>query len=123
MSETHIYPVTTEFKSRAYIDEEKYKAMYARSIEDPEGFWADQAHELVDWFKPWDKVWEWDYHTADVKFYLGAKLNVAQSVYRHEVGRSRTTWRASAAASSSPSASNTSMRLTTKIMRPERPVF
>ena len=35
-----IYPVPEAVKKRALIDEAKYEAMYARSIEDNEGFWA-----------------------------------------------------------------------------------
>jgi acetyl-CoA synthetase len=38
-----IYAVPAEWKSRAYVDEAKYKEMYARSVKDPEGFWAEEA--------------------------------------------------------------------------------
>ncbi len=30
--------------------------MYQRSVEDPNGFWAEQAKEFVTWSKPWDSV-------------------------------------------------------------------
>ena len=32
-----------------------YEQMYARSVEDPEGFWGDAAGEL-EWFAPWERV-------------------------------------------------------------------
>jgi len=32
-----------------------YEEAYRRSLEDPEGFWAEVG-TVVDWYKPWDKV-------------------------------------------------------------------
>ncbi len=46
---------------------------YRRSVEDPEGFWAEAASEL-HWFKPWDKVFEWDY--PQFKWFTGAQCNI-----------------------------------------------
>jgi acetyl-CoA synthetase len=55
--------------------------MYNRSIEDPEGFWAEQAG-LLDWDKPWDKVLDWNPPYA--RWFVGGRLNVsAQCVDRH----------------------------------------
>ena len=34
---------------------DKYRALHARSLQDPEGFWAEQA-AAIDWTKRWDKV-------------------------------------------------------------------
>ena len=42
-----IYEVPAEWKRRAYIDDAKYKEMYARSIKDPNGFWAEQAKRIA----------------------------------------------------------------------------
>ena len=39
----------------------EYEEMYARSVEDPEGFWAEQAEEYIYWEKKWDKVLEYDW--------------------------------------------------------------
>lgn len=33
----------------------KYEEAYRRSLEDPEGFWAEVG-TVVDWYKPWEKV-------------------------------------------------------------------
>lgn len=33
----------------------KYEDAYRRSLDDPEGFWAEVG-AVVDWYKPWDKV-------------------------------------------------------------------
>jgi len=54
---------------------EEYQKLYKQSIEDMEGFWDEQAKSL-DWFKPYDKVWE----KTDLfpgKWFVGGKLNVA----------------------------------------------
>ncbi|MGA8398092.1 MAG: acetyl-coenzyme A synthetase N-terminal domain-containing protein, partial [Pseudolabrys sp.] len=50
-----IYDVPADWRKRAYADGAKYKEMYARSIKDPNGFWADQA-KRIDWIKPFSKV-------------------------------------------------------------------
>ena len=79
MSESKTYPVSAESSDRAWIDDEKYQEMYKRSIEEPDEFWADQASQFIDWYTPWDKVQEWDYHKADIKWFEGAKLNVSHN--------------------------------------------
>ena len=84
MSDSKVYEVPDEYASRAYIDNEKYLALYERSISDPESFWTDQADAFVHWFKKWDKVWDWDYHEGRIKWFEGAKLNVCYNcVDRH----------------------------------------
>ena len=50
-----------------------YETTYARSIADPEAFWEGVAQEL-DWFRPWDKVFQWDYPTF--QWFLGAQCNI-----------------------------------------------
>ena len=49
-----IYQVPAEWQ-RAHLDDAKYQEMYARSIEDPNGFWAEQA-QRVDWYRTPSKV-------------------------------------------------------------------
>lgn len=77
MTTDQIYPVPAELDESAHVNEQLYNEMYARSIEDPDGFWAEQAESFIDWFKPWDKVQEWDFHTGDIRWFEGAKLNVS----------------------------------------------
>jgi len=84
MSEVKTYPVPADAAARAHADNDNYLEMYQRSIEDPEKFWAEQANELVSWFKPWDSVMNVDYHKADIKWFEGASLNVCYNcVDRH----------------------------------------
>ena len=53
-----------------------YETTYARSIADPEAFWEGVAQEL-DWFRPWDKVFQWDYPTF--QWFLGAQCNITHN--------------------------------------------
>jgi len=77
----------------------EYQKLYKRSIEDMEGFWDEQARSL-DWFKPYDKVWE----KTDLfpgKWFTGGKINVAYNCLDRHVknGKGDTTaliWEADA---------------------------
>ncbi|HXK55820.1 MAG TPA: AMP-binding protein, partial [Gammaproteobacteria bacterium] len=77
MSEEKVHPVPAELAASAHINAAKYEEMYRRSVDDPDGFWADAAEEFISWSKKWDKVTEWDFKTADIKWFLGGKLNVS----------------------------------------------
>ena len=84
MSQDKKYPVADEVATYAHLNREQYRAMYQHSVDDPDGFWAEQANELVSWFAPWDKVSEVDFHTADINWFIGGKLNVCYNcVDRH----------------------------------------
>jgi acetyl-CoA synthetase len=84
MSEDKIYEIAETFAAKGWVNEEKYQAMYARSVQDPEGFWADQARQFLTWSGPWDKVLEWDFHTAKIRWFEGGKLNACYNcVDRH----------------------------------------
>jgi len=61
---------------------EEYQKLYKQSIEDMEGFWDEQAKSL-DWFKPYDKVWE-KTELFPGKWFVGGKLNVSyNAIDRH----------------------------------------
>ncbi len=78
MSEDKRYPVPPEFKARAYINREQYEQMYARSIKDPEGFWAEQAGKFLTWTRRWNKVCDWTFvDDVHIRWFEGAQLNVA----------------------------------------------
>ncbi|MGA9425385.1 MAG: acetyl-coenzyme A synthetase N-terminal domain-containing protein, partial [Terracidiphilus sp.] len=52
LREDRVFPPPPEFSRHAHIKSlEEYDALYKRSIEDPEGFWAEAAKDL-HWFKP-----------------------------------------------------------------------
>ena len=77
MSEVKTYPAPAALASSAHIGASQYAAMYDSSINDPDAFWAGQAEQFVTWFRKWDKVQDWDYDRVDIKWFAGAKLNVA----------------------------------------------
>ena len=63
---------------RAHIpDMATYEAHYRRADQDPEGYWGDRAKELVNWFKPWDKVMDCDFNEARINWFVNGKLNVS----------------------------------------------
>ena len=65
------------FSKRAHVQSlEQYHELYNQSIEDPDLFWSRIA-ERVDWYKKWDKVSEYDFVSADIKWFIGGKLNVS----------------------------------------------
>ena len=84
MSEEKIYPVPESFAAQAHIDAALYQEMYKHSVDDPEGFWAEQAEKFVSWYKPWNKVLEWDFSEGKISWFEGAELNVCYNcVDRH----------------------------------------
>ena len=88
LREHRVFPPPDAFRQAAHIKSlEQYEQMYRRSIDDPEAFWADAAKEL-DWFKPWDKVLEWNLPWA--RWFSGGKLNLCYNcVDRHALGARR----------------------------------
>lgn len=75
-----IYPPSDEFKQRAHIKSmEEYKKLYDESVNDPEGFWTRMAKEAIDWFKPFDKIREFDYVEGKIAWFLGGKTNVSHN--------------------------------------------
>ncbi len=84
MSEQHLHPVPESFKSQAAINAGRYREMYQRSVEDPDGFWAEQAEAFLTWDRKWDTVCESDLRKGQVAWFKGGKLNVSVNcVDRH----------------------------------------
>jgi len=80
-----IYPVTPDWKQRAYIDDAKYRELYARSVSDPESFWADEAGR-IDWIKPFTRVKDTSFGpgSVSIKWFEDGATNVAQNcIDRH----------------------------------------
>ncbi len=76
--EGQTFPPDPEFQKQAHIKNmAEYDEMYKRSVDDPEGFWGEQAEKNLDWFKKWDKVLEWDFRKPEIKWFQGGKLNAS----------------------------------------------
>jgi len=56
----------------------EYQEVYKRSVEDPEGFWSEIAHQY-QWKRKWDKTLEWNFETPDIKWFLGGQLNITEN--------------------------------------------
>ncbi len=84
-----VFEVPESLAKEAHIDAKRYEEMYRRSVDDPEGFWADIAEEFITWYEKWDQVLEWDFRSARIRWFEGAKLNACYNcVDRHvEAGR------------------------------------
>ncbi len=62
---------------RAYVKSmDEYREIYERSLKDPEGFWAEQA-AIIEWFKKWDKVLDYDFKEGKIQWFIGGKTNAA----------------------------------------------
>jgi acetyl-CoA synthetase len=64
---------------------DEYKTAYRKSVDDPEGFWADIASHFY-WRKRWDKVLEWDFSDFNVKWFQGGKLNITENCIDRHLG-------------------------------------
>ena len=94
MEERRIFYPPKEFSNKAYIRNlDEYRKIYQKSVDDPEGFWAQMAEQL-DWFRTWDKVLVDDFTNAKHEWFVGGKINVTHNC----VDRHLKTWRKNKAA-------------------------
>jgi len=78
------YDIPQRLKNNPLISTKQYISMYEASTIDPLNFWSQQATEFLTWEKKWDKVLEHDFISAQVKWFLGGRLNVCYNcVDRH----------------------------------------
>ncbi len=92
LKEQRVFPPPDEFAASAHVKSlAEYQRIYKLSVDDPEAFWAGIAREL-DWFKPWDKVLEWE--PPNAKWFVGAECNISYNC----LDRHLSTWRRNKAA-------------------------
>jgi acetyl-CoA synthetase len=60
-----LYKVPESWPAGAYVDDAKYRDMYARSVRDPEGFWGEHG-KRIDWIKPYTRVKRTSFAPGDV---------------------------------------------------------
>ncbi|MEO0692287.1 MAG: acetate--CoA ligase [Pseudomonadota bacterium] len=85
MSDINTYAPSAAFADKAHVNAAQYDEMYAASIADPDGFWAEHG-KRVDWIKPFSTVRDVSYAFGDVsiKWYADGTLNVAANcIDRH----------------------------------------
>ena len=75
LKESRVFPPAPEFSRQARFKSlDEYRALYQRSIQDPEGFWGEQAEEL-EWARKWDRVLEWK--APHARWFLNGRLNLS----------------------------------------------
>ncbi len=85
MSEEKIFQPNKNIVERAKIGTKEYEELYAQSVSDPDGFWAEQA-KRIDWIKPFSKVknTSFSYPNISIKWFEDGELNVsANCIDRH----------------------------------------
>ncbi len=85
MSEDIKVSVPEIWQQNAWVNADKYKAMYQQSIEDNEAFWAEHG-KRIDWFTPYTKVKNvcYDMPNVSIKWYEDGVTNVAYNcIDRH----------------------------------------
>lgn len=70
--ENRKFAPSTEFKTNSLAIGTH---LYDQAATDDEGFWAQQAAELLHWDQDWHTICEWDLPYA--KWFIGGKLNVS----------------------------------------------
>src|SRR5580704_8329603 len=87
LRENRSFPPPPEFAAKAHVRSlADYEELYARSIADPEAFWAEVAKEL-HWFSPWTKTLEWNEPWA--KWFVGGKTNISYNCLDRHVQAGR----------------------------------
>jgi acetyl-CoA synthetase len=77
--ENRTFPPPKEFKDRAWITSAE---VYDQADADWAGHWARQADDLLEWYRDWDTIVEWELPFA--KWFVGGQLNVSVNcVDRH----------------------------------------
>ena len=73
-----VYPVPQAWAAGALIDKARYESLYRSSIEDPEGFWREEAGR-ISWIKPFTQVKETSFHEQDfgIRWYGDGTLNLS----------------------------------------------
>ena len=75
-----IYPPSDEFSQNALIKSlAEYQELYDESFNDTDAFWERTAKETIDWFEPFNTVREYDFHKAEIAWFLGGKTNLAHN--------------------------------------------
>ena len=62
----------------------EYFKKYELSEKDPESFWSEIA-DSFSWKKKWEKVLDWDFEKANIKWFQNAKLNITENIFERNI--------------------------------------
>jgi acetyl-CoA synthetase len=87
LTENRVFECSDAFRSHAHIrGMDDYERLYKEAETDPERFWGEIASEL-HWFKPWDRVLDWDCPWS--KWFSGGELNLSYNCLDRHVASHR----------------------------------
>jgi acetyl-CoA synthetase len=93
MAEDQLFEPSAAAKARAKVTAAQYEEMYARSLSDPDGFWAEHG-KRIDWIKPPTKIKNttFAYPDISIKWFEDGVLNITTScIDRHLPARAQQT--------------------------------
>ena len=87
LSESRVFPPSEAFLrgcgDRPHVASlDEYRALWTRSIQDPEGFWGEVARGF-DWFTPFTSVLDWQ--CPDARWFDGGTLNACHNCVDRQV--------------------------------------
>ena len=88
-----VFNPSSEFSANAHVGNmDQFREAYDISVQDRNAFWAEKA-ERLSWMKKWDSVGDFNFANADIKWFVGGKLNVSYNCLdRHvEAGNGKRT--------------------------------
>ena len=82
MTESRRFPPPADLAAKAFVKSaEEYQQLYNRSVNDPDGFWLEQAKAYLSWYKEPTKAREYEWNTASRtiwhKWFADGELNVS----------------------------------------------
>ncbi|MCK4858861.1 MAG: AMP-binding protein, partial [candidate division Zixibacteria bacterium] len=90
MTEERTFPPPAQIKANAHINSvEQYQQMWEESVNDPDGFWLEQAKSL-DWFKAptrsLDYTWDTQSRKIEHTWFADGQLNVSYNCLDRHLG-------------------------------------
>ncbi|MBT8133592.1 MAG: acetyl-coenzyme A synthetase, partial [Gammaproteobacteria bacterium] len=83
LTENRLFEPSAEFAAKARIKPEDYEALKKKADEDYEGFWAEQAKQLMDWHTPFTRTLD-DSNAPYFKWFTDGSMNVSYNcIDRH----------------------------------------
>ncbi len=87
-----LYPVPAGFAGPTTTTEAAYAAAYARSLEDPAGYWGEIGKK-IDWMKPYTQVKDTSFALEDfhIRWFADGQLNVSTNCLDRQLATHRNT--------------------------------
>jgi acetyl-CoA synthetase len=69
--------IPADIARETHLNLAQYQKLYAQSVQNPEGFWGEQAEKFISWFEPWEKVMSGSFTELDLTWFRNGKLNAS----------------------------------------------